>query len=1277
MFHIPEEVHLVLPNQDDTMHKRPARKIGLYTRFFDFTNFRLPLSSFLVDILRHFRINISQLSVIGAAKVYHFEILCRVYEIVPTIRLFWCFYVNTKKSGWISFRKRSDNVDHTAKHVIRDLAPVVSDFNAQDYATLISHPSPTVGRTVPLLPVAPDHTDSELKASVERLFDEGGSDNQVEQGDFARGRLNANIHPVVEAVNIVTEDAALVQLRRQGKRKFVAMNRFLAGAVLNAEVVVTVIPTLPFVTASVSTTPEREDEDHTDSVAEPNHCTIRALQRFVISSDSSHHSGLTITEAEVDSLVRSSTHVMTTATIVTSMVDSTLVAKEKPVKPSLFVADSSLAGGADPNTSVFSDLTKSDFLSMTNESRLDDGRVCHEMVDEFAPPKFFASIHGMEHDQLFTEFNVGAARQMSLSEEVRMRAKYNVKERRRLKSVVEKQDELRKAMYGDIENLKAQLLLKEAEAVEATHLCAQTSNLEVVEKSLQDEVNALKGRNVILEKERDALDVKVTGLEASVVGKERDLTDLNAQLTSVKSQNDSLADQEVSSVELRGKITVYDNCMEQLEKFQDDRMKHLLNIIPDRRWLLTHGLKLFLVKCLNSSEYLIALGAAISRAIEKGMQSDLVTDIDHGREGKSLADVDAYNPDTEADFNISLQQLCEVDCPLLAELKSYKDASTKDIMNVLCLEGALADAPGMNDLQPDIDFIPPISIDDYEIAGVDGQEGVRESCFSSRSPNLYALFPSAFLTSYGPSHLSPSFLVSSAWLASLLRYTRASSFGTGSTFVVRIVGMSISIGMTASVSYVNENRVSPLLDFIMDIVHLMWSYAPWPKERVSFVRYLKIGVIYVSSSSSTTANTSTLLIDFSINSSTNTCLLKCAKLVDAILLSASSFLFSLLGICLIENALKLLEDPSVNKIHGSGSSSSTSIRVSRESSSGRLTMKSASICPLTDTLVLKNGKDFSADLAKNLFRLASFPFKFCTSFKHFKDGRLKTASTLSGHTFSPLVLTLYPKNIPSSIPKNALSTRRWIPSKNIYVTLEYTTQLVPAFLGVSPGPETNAHSSETNLLLFKVITPPSTGSFNETACSFLTPGLPIIPLYGDGDLTTTKFIQAEAECSSSPILTTSCICPIGHIILPLNTIKGVGTGTNCFLISGRSLLKQCSYIIFEARSLSTYMRFMQWPSISASMIIGPSTPSSSFRGGESVGISLYVTTLTKLPLVVIVSYTRARLGFRFWVGLICYDPIGLILSRKYFSGHILWTIVVILCGPMVSMVAAVFKTKIE
>ncbi|GKG03075.1 hypothetical protein Tco_0310711, partial [Tanacetum coccineum] len=90
-----------------------------------------------------------------------------------------------------------------------------------------------------------------------------------------------------------------------------AVQRLLVGAILNDDVRGEAIPTLPFVTSFVSTMPERKGRDHTDSMVGPNLRTISAPQRFVISSDSSHHSGANVAEAEVDSLVRSSILVMT------------------------------------------------------------------------------------------------------------------------------------------------------------------------------------------------------------------------------------------------------------------------------------------------------------------------------------------------------------------------------------------------------------------------------------------------------------------------------------------------------------------------------------------------------------------------------------------------------------------------------------------------------------------------------------------------------------------------------------------------------------------------------------------------------------------------------------------------------------------------------------------------------------------------------------------------------------------------------------------------------
>ncbi|GJZ32042.1 hypothetical protein Tco_0577478 [Tanacetum coccineum] len=445
----------------------------------------------------------------------------------------------------------------------------------------------TVGRVVSLLPVAPARASSELEASVEKLFDEGGSGSHTERGDSVSGGHGVDIPLVSVTAEIIAEDAAPVQPKRQRKRKTVvsdagepshppkklredhrtstgpyvtgkskfALQRLLARAVLNPEVKVVALPTLPFITSSV----------------------------FVISSDSSYYSGANIAEAEVDSFARPSVPLMTMVTTVTSTADPTTTTKERFAEPSIFCGGSS--SGAEHTVGGFSGLTGSDFIvggirtvvspdtdlqkvyipqwSVTNGSRLDDGRTCREMVDEFAPPKFFASIRRMEHDQLFTEFNVGAARQMSLSAEVRMRAEFNIIEKRRLCSLVEEKDSLLKAKDEEVRSLKAQLLAKETEATEAIHLRAEASKFEVVEKSLQDEIKSLKERNTALEKEKGVLDVKVADLAAMVKVREQEAADLDAMATTVKLQNDRLTDQvrelETSSAGLQEKVAVYES----------------------------------------------------------------------------------------------------------------------------------------------------------------------------------------------------------------------------------------------------------------------------------------------------------------------------------------------------------------------------------------------------------------------------------------------------------------------------------------------------------------------------------------------------------------------------------------------------------------------------------------------------------------------------------------------------------------------------------------------
>nr|GEW85133.1 hypothetical protein [Tanacetum cinerariifolium] len=81
-------------------------------------------------------------------------------------------------------------------------------------------------------------------------------------------------------------------------------------------------------------------------------------------------------------------------------------------------------------------------------------------------------------------------------------------------------------------------------------------------------------------------------------------------------------------------------------------------------------------KCLHSSEYLSALGAAIGKAIEKGMQDGLAVRITHGVEGMTLADVAAYNPSAEVDYFSALQRLQNIIFSLLAELRVVVGATS-------------------------------------------------------------------------------------------------------------------------------------------------------------------------------------------------------------------------------------------------------------------------------------------------------------------------------------------------------------------------------------------------------------------------------------------------------------------------------------------------------------------------------------------------------------------------------------------------------------------------
>ncbi|GJZ81391.1 hypothetical protein Tco_0646385 [Tanacetum coccineum] len=473
-YFVPEEVHPQLPSSDATMHERPGGKVGMYTRFFDYANYRIPFSTFFVSVLTHFRIPFTQLFVFESAKVSHFKILCRVCNIEPDVSLFRYFYTHNYKNRWFGFTKRpnvracySKNLDSvknwnghffwvdefvvpanarfnwfSSSNIVKDRAPAPSEYNMEHVNALIAQASPflrfpeeflcwvgisrnyllnkdsyprfeyeggevmdlnafirtadprkvriverpraenegpivTVAkhRTVTLLPTSVVRSSGELSASVEREFI---GDASVGDGGDQGFDSVVRQEIVEESVPVATSvEATLPKPQRSKKKRVIydseglpvaplppkrlrtdygtaggsvtggkslsALNRLLQDSRLTIEQGVPALPTLPFITSSVTASPLEEGGDRTNSVTGPSLRTIGPSVRFVVLSDSSHPSGANSAGPEVDSLVRSTALIMTEAiTVATTVAIPADISKDKSAPyPSVFGSSSS------------------------------------------------------------------------------------------------------------------------------------------------------------------------------------------------------------------------------------------------------------------------------------------------------------------------------------------------------------------------------------------------------------------------------------------------------------------------------------------------------------------------------------------------------------------------------------------------------------------------------------------------------------------------------------------------------------------------------------------------------------------------------------------------------------------------------------------------------------------------------------------------------------------------------------------------------------------------
>ncbi|KAI3829645.1 hypothetical protein L1987_03772 [Smallanthus sonchifolius] len=96
----------IVPPPGATVRDVPHGMVSLYTAFFSFSNFRIPVSYFLESVMTYYEIHISQVVPLGLIRVYHFDISCRALRIEAEINLFRAFYKATRVGDWVTFEKR-------------------------------------------------------------------------------------------------------------------------------------------------------------------------------------------------------------------------------------------------------------------------------------------------------------------------------------------------------------------------------------------------------------------------------------------------------------------------------------------------------------------------------------------------------------------------------------------------------------------------------------------------------------------------------------------------------------------------------------------------------------------------------------------------------------------------------------------------------------------------------------------------------------------------------------------------------------------------------------------------------------------------------------------------------------------------------------------------------------------------------------------------------------------------------------------------------------------
>ncbi|GKC72181.1 hypothetical protein Tco_1118064, partial [Tanacetum coccineum] len=179
------------------------------------------------------------------------------------------------------------------------------------------------------------------------------------------------------------------------------------------------------------------------------------------------------------------------------------------------------------------------------------------------------------------------------------------------------------------------------------------------DQRIQAREKDIKNLEALLKAEADMKEVaKAKNAElAQVTGKER----IKAAFEEFKKYEDDRVNSRCAKMDARLDALSID--------FDEELYPHMLTAIACRRWVIGHGLRLAVMKCVESTKLRQVFADVVSTGIAKGTSEGLKHGVDHGKAKLDLAAIEAYDPEANTKYVAALHALKDLKYPLVDQLE--------------------------------------------------------------------------------------------------------------------------------------------------------------------------------------------------------------------------------------------------------------------------------------------------------------------------------------------------------------------------------------------------------------------------------------------------------------------------------------------------------------------------------------------------------------------------------------------------------------------------------